>query len=131
MMLNFLNLLIKIWVFVFSPSTPFILQGAAIFRSSSDQVNNLGNTTGEYRLNAIRTDRIRRQHSHKWRKAQVFFLKSIKDFKISKKNLRNTWTLLCHNYCSMRMSKHFTRKSIYNYDMIMSSCIYWEISEIS
>lgn len=42
---------------IFSPSASFVLQGATVLWSSPDQVNNLGDTTGKYRLYASRTNK--------------------------------------------------------------------------
>ena len=46
-------------LFWFSPSASFVLQGAAVLWSSPDQVNDLGDTTRKYRLDARTRDTFR------------------------------------------------------------------------
>lgn len=42
----------EFFVFLVSPSSPFVLQGSSVLGSSPDQIYDLRYTTGEYRLNA-------------------------------------------------------------------------------
>lgn len=51
-----------------SPASSLVLQRAAVLRPSSDQVNNLWDTTGEYRLDA---DKMDKQYTYVLTKASV------------------------------------------------------------
>lgn len=51
-----------------SPASSLVLQRAAVLRPSSDQVNNLWDTTSEYSLDA---DKMDKQYTHVLTKASV------------------------------------------------------------